>query len=56
VPREISDAQAMPGEMDVAPPQLDYASFVRSQGRDIDTIGKDVKHAEADEDEDDGTP
>jgi hypothetical protein len=56
VPREITDAQAMPGEMDVAPPQLDYASFVRSQGRDIDTIGKDVKHAEADEDEDDGTP
>lgn len=52
VPHSIGDMPALPGEMDVAPPQLDYASFVRSQGRDVDQIGKDVKHEEAYEDPD----
>lgn len=51
VPSDIADIPALPGEMDVAPPQLDYASFVRSQGKDVDQIGKDVKHAEAEEDD-----
>lgn len=52
VPSTISDIPALPGEMDVSPPQLDYNSFVRSQGRDVDQIGRDVKHNES-EDEDD---
>jgi hypothetical protein len=38
--------------MDVSPPQLDYAGFVRSQGGDVDQMGKDVKHEEAGDDED----
>lgn len=50
VPGTIPDMPALPGEMDVAPPQLDYASFVRSQGKDVDQLGKDVKHEEADDD------
>lgn len=52
VPTDIGDVQAVPGEMDVAPPQLDYASFVRSQGKDVDEMGKDVKHAEAEDPDD----
>jgi hypothetical protein len=52
VPPTIGDIPALPGEMDVAPPQLDYASFVRSQGKDIDQLGKNVKHEEAEEDDD----
>lgn len=55
VPPTIADVPALPGEMDVAPPQLDYASFVRSQGRDADQLGKDVSHPEANS-EDGGTP
>lgn len=55
VPAHIGDVPGLPGEMDVSPPQLDYASFVKSQGRDIDTIGASVKHSEA-EDEDDELP
>lgn len=50
VPSSVADIPALPGEMDVAPPQLDYATFVKSQGKDIDQLGKDVKHAEANED------
>ena len=50
VPSTIPDIPALPGEMDVAPPQLDYNSFVRSQGKDVDQIGKNVTHAEADDD------
>lgn len=49
VPRDIPDIPALPGEMDVCPPQLDYASFVKSQGRDVDELGKDVRHEEADD-------
>lgn len=56
VPLDAMPVAALPGEMDVAPPQLDYASFVRGQGRDVDSIGKNQKHAEADEDEDDDMP
>lgn len=52
VPNTIGDMPALPGEMDVAPPQLDYASFVRSQGKDVDQLGKDVKHAESDDEDD----
>lgn len=47
VPSSITDIPALPGEMDVAPPQLDYASFVRSQGKDVDQIGKEVVHSES---------
>lgn len=47
VPRTISDIPALPGELDVAPPQMDYASFVRSQGKDIDQLGRDAQHPEA---------
>lgn len=56
LPPTIPDVVAMPGEMDVAPPQLDYTSFVRSQGKDVDTIGMGKPHPEAGEEEDDGTP
>lgn len=52
VPSTIRDVIAMPGEMDVAPAQLDYASFVRSQGKDVDDMGKNAKHEEADEETD----
>ncbi len=55
VPNTIGDVPALPGEMDVAPPQLDYASFVRSQGKDVDQLGKDAKHPES-QDEDDDIP
>jgi hypothetical protein len=50
VPASILDMPALPGEMDVAPPQLDYNSFVRSQGRDVDQLGKDVVHPESEDD------
>lgn len=52
VPSSINDIPALPGEMDVTPPQLDYASFVRSQGKDVDQLGKDVQHAEANDGDD----
>jgi hypothetical protein len=52
VPASVPNMPALPGEMDVAAPQLDYASFVRSQGKDADQIGKDVKHAESDDGDD----
>lgn len=52
VPSTVPDVVALPGEMDVAPPQLDYNSFVRSQGKDVDQIGRDVKHDESDDDDD----
>jgi hypothetical protein len=52
VPNTVPDIPALPGEMDVAPPQLDYASFVRSQGKDVDQLGKDVRHAESDDEDD----
>lgn len=52
VPNSIPDMPAVPGEMDVNPAQLDYTSFVRSQGKDVDQLGRDVTHQEA---EDDGT-
>lgn len=51
IPSDIENINALPGELDVAPPQLDYNSFVRSQGNDPDQIGKEIKHAEADEDD-----
>lgn len=51
VPSYIPDMPALPGEMDVAPPQMDYNTFVRSQGKDVDQIGKDVKHQEAEDDD-----
>lgn len=51
VPHSIPDMPAVPGEMDVNPPQLDYASFVRSQGKDADQLGKDFKHEEAEDDD-----
>lgn len=51
LPPSMPDVPALPGEMDVAPPQLDYASFVRSQGKDIDQLGKDVVHPESQEDD-----
>lgn len=47
VPPSILDMPSLPGEMDVTPPQLDYATFVRSQGKDIDQIGKNAVHPEA---------
>ncbi len=50
--QEVGDIPALPGEMDVSPPQLDYASFVRSQGKDIDQLGRDVQHEEAEEPDD----
>lgn len=53
VPPSIADMPALPGEMDVNPPQLDYASFVRAQGKDVDQIGRDVKHQEAEDAGDD---
>ena len=52
VPMSIPDIPALPGEMDVAPPQMDYATFVRSQGKDVDQLGKDVKHQESDDEDD----
>lgn len=51
VPLSIPDIPALPGEMDVAPPQMDYNTFVRLQGKDVDQIGKDVKHQEAEDDD-----
>ncbi|BAW19025.1 hypothetical protein [Ralstonia phage RP12] len=56
VGHEVADIPALPGEMDVSPPQLDYATFVRSQGKDIDQLGKNVKHDEAAVDPDDDLP
>jgi hypothetical protein len=53
VPPTIPDMPAVPGEMDVNPGQLDYASFVRAQGKDVDQIGKNVKHQEAEDTGDD---
>lgn len=52
VPMSIPDIPALPGEMDVAPPQMDYATFVRSQGKDVDQLGKDVKHQESNDEDD----
>ena len=54
LPNNIPETVMLPGEMSVAPPQMDYNSFVQSQGKDVDQIGKNVKHAETVED--DGTP
>lgn len=51
VPASIPDMPALPGEMDVAPPQMDYNTFVRSQGRDVDQLGKDARHPESEEDD-----
>lgn len=51
VPNSIPDIPALPGEMDVAPAQMDYATFVRSQGRDIDELGKNHNHPEAADDD-----
>lgn len=51
VPNTIPDMPALPGEMDVNPPQLDYASFVRSQGKDVDQLGRDTNHPEDKEDD-----
>lgn len=56
VPHSIGDIPALPGELDVTPPQLDYATFVRSQGKDADQLGKDAPHSEARQDDDDGMP
>lgn len=53
VPNIIPDIPALPGEMEVSPPQMDYTTFVRSQGKDVDQIGKNVVHDEAVDD--DGT-
>lgn len=48
LPTSLPDAIQNPGEMEVAPPQLDYATFVKSQGRDPDLIGAHSDHPESD--------
>jgi hypothetical protein len=52
VPSSILDVPALPGELEVSPPQMDYNTFVRSQGKDVDQIGRDVVHPEKDDDDD----
>jgi hypothetical protein len=51
VPSSIPDMPALPGEMDVAPAQMDYATFLRNQGKDADQLGKNAAHPEAASDE-----
>lgn len=51
IPNTIPNPIMLPGEMDVDSPQMDYLSFVKSQGKDADSLGRNATHVEAVEDD-----